>query len=82
MKKGILLLAAATALLAVSCAKEKNCRCAVTNTQTVRIITIKKGDCHDFTYANYRDILDNLHVDTLVCTDYPFEADSLIVYNK
>lgn len=81
MKKRILLVASALLLLTVSCNKEKNCRCAVTNTQTVRIITLKGGNCHDFTYVRYRDVLDQMHVDTVVCTDYPFEADTAIVYN-
>ncbi|MBR1835022.1 MAG: hypothetical protein IJ785_05915 [Bacteroidales bacterium] len=80
MKKRILFGAVTLLLLTASCTKEKHCRCAVLNSQTVRIITITKGDCHNFTTATYRDILDQLHIDTLVCTDYPFEADSLIVY--
>lgn len=81
MKKKLLLVAAAMMLLTVACTKEKNCRCAVLGTQTVRIVTISKGDCHSLSFARYYDILDNLHIDTLVCTDYPFEADSLVVYN-
>jgi len=81
MKKILFLVAAATLLLTAACSKEKNCRCAVLGTQTVRIITISSGDCRKITYARYHDVLDTLHVDTLVCTDYPFEADSIVVYN-
>lgn len=80
MKKTILLLATAMLLLTASCAKEKHCRCAVLGSQAVRIITIKSANCHDINYVSYFDELDTLHVDSLVCTDYPFEADSLIVY--
>ena len=80
MKKRILFGAVALVLLTASCTKEKHCRCAVLSSQQVRIISITQGNCHDFTTASYRDILDQLHVDTLVCTDYPFEADSMSVY--
>lgn len=80
MKKSILLPAAAILLLAASCAKEKHCRCAVLGSQAVRIITIKSANCHDINYVSYYDELDTLHVDSLVCTDYPFEADSLVEY--
>ncbi len=82
MKKRILFIASALLLLGVSCTKEKHCRCAVTHSQAVRIITLTKGNCHDFDYVRYRDVLDVMHVDTVVCTDYPFEADTAIVYNK
>lgn len=69
-------------LLTASCAKEKHCRCAVLGSQAVRVITIKSAHCHDINYVSYYDELDTLHVDSLVCTDYPFEADSLIVYSR
>ena len=82
MKKKLLLLAVATMLLAVSCVKEKNCRCAVLKRQTVRIITLKSGSCNSLNHVSYRDELDTLFTDTIVCTDYPFEADSLIEYVK
>lgn len=78
MKK-VLFLTAAALLLCSACTKEKNCRCSVLGRQDVRIITIKGGQCGLLNYASYRDELDTLHIDSVVCTDYPFAADSLIV---
>ena len=80
MKKRLLFLAVATLLLFASCVKEKHCRCAVLKSQTVRIITLKSGSCNSINLIKYRDDLDSLFTDTVVCTDYPFEADSLIEY--
>ena len=82
MKKKLLLLAVATMLLAVSCVKEKNCRCSIIGTQSTRIITIKHGSCSQLNHVTYFDALDSSHVDNIVCTDYPFEADTNIVYQK
>jgi hypothetical protein len=82
MKKALLLLAVAMLTLTVSCKKEKNCRCAAMGTQNVQIITITNGDCHKILYSSYLDVLDVVHLDTLVCTDFPFEADSTIRYAK
>lgn len=82
MKKKLLFIAVATMLLSVSCVKEKNCRCAVLKSQTVRIITLKSGSCNSLNQVRYRDDLDTMFTDTVVCTDYPFEADSLIEYHK
>ncbi len=82
MKKKLLFIAIATMLLTVSCVKEKHCRCAVLKSQTVRIVTIKSGSCNSLNQIRYRNDLDTLFTDTVVCTDYPFEADSMIVYNK
>ncbi|MCQ2273316.1 MAG: hypothetical protein MJZ86_00815 [Bacteroidales bacterium] len=79
MKKIMLVLAAAMLVLCASCVKEKNCRCAVMGTQTVRIITIKSGDCRKMNYITYFNDLDSSFVDHVVCTDYPFDADSAIV---
>lgn len=81
MKKKMLFLAVTTLLLLASCVKEKNCRCAVLKSQTVRIITLKSGSCNSLNYVSYRDELDTLFIDTVVCTDYPFEADSLVEYH-
>lgn len=79
MKKVLFLTGVAALLLCSACTKEKNCRCSVLGRQTVRIITIKGGKCSQLNYASYRDDLDTLHVDSILCTDYPFGADSLIV---
>lgn len=82
MKKKLLFIAVATLLFAVSCTKEKHCRCGVLRSQTVRIVTISSGSCKSLNQVKYRDDLDTLFTDTVVCTDYPFEADSLIEYRK
>ena len=79
MKKILFLLGAATLVLCASCTKEKSCRCSVVGSQIVRIITIDKGSCEKLNHASYHDDLDTLHTDYILCTDYPFEADSLIV---
>ena len=79
MKKILIPFAAAALLLCVSCNKEKNCRCAVVGSQTVRIITITSGKCSQLNHASYHDALDTVHTEFILCTDYPFEADSLIV---
>ena len=79
MKKFLPLLGAALLLLCISCNKEKNCRCTVVGSQIVRIVTITSGSCSQLNYASYHDALDTLHTDYILCTDYPFEADSLIV---
>ena len=81
MKRRMLLLAGAVMLLtAVGCSKQKNCRCAVRGTSTVRIITIERGECAQLKVFQYNDALDSLHVDSLVCTDYEFDIDH--IYNK
>ena len=81
MKKILFLIGAAALLLCTACKKEKSCRCSVVGTQTVRIITINSGSCDQLHHASYRDALDTLFTDYLLCTDYPFEADSLIVHH-
>ena len=79
MKKLLLVVAVALAVLAVACSKEKSCRCSVVGKQSVRIVNIKSGDCSSLNTASYYDRLDTVHVDSILCTDYPFGADSLIV---
>lgn len=74
------LLAVGCLLLAVGCTKEKNCRCTVRGTATVRIVKIEKGSCNDLSILQYHTTLDSLKVDSLLCTDYPFDIDS--VYNE
>ena len=79
MKKILFLIGAAALVLCVSCKKEKQCRCSVVGSQTVRIITITSGQCDQIHHFSSHDALDTLHVDYVLCTDFPFEADSLIV---
>lgn len=79
MKKILFLTAIAATLLLASCNKEKSCRCTVVGSQTVRVINITSGSCDNITHASYHDDLDTLHTDYILCTDYPFEADSLII---
>jgi hypothetical protein len=79
MKKILFLIAAAALMLCVSCKKEKQCRCAVVGSQTVRIISINSGSCDQIHHFSEHDALDTLHTHYVLCSDYPFEADSLIV---
>lgn len=80
MKKKIALCVVALTMLVAACSKEKTCRCSVVGTSVVRIIKIDSGDCRDFRTYTYHSSLDSLEVETLVCTDYEFEIDS--IYNK
>lgn len=80
MKRIITLSVLAMALLLCGCSKEKTCRCSVVGTSVVRIIKIDAGDCRDFHTYTYHSSLDSLEVETLVCTDYEFDIDS--IYNK
>lgn len=79
MKKILMIAGATLVVICASCTKEKNCRCSVLGNQAVRIITISRGDCSKLNYASYKDELDTVHVDSILCTDYPFSADSLVV---
>lgn len=78
MKKKYLLLglAALLAVVAVSCSKEKRCRCSVLHSSLVRIIKIDGGNCEDLKLYKYHTPLDSLKVDSLLCTDYEFKIDS------
>jgi hypothetical protein len=78
MKKKYLLLglAALLAVGAVSCSKEKRCRCSVLHSSLVRIIKIDGGNCEDLKLYKYHTPLDSLKVDSLLCTDYEFKIDS------
>ncbi len=80
MKKTVILCMAALALLAAGCSKQKNCRCAVIGTPTVRVITIEHGECDQLHVFRHHNTLDTLLVDSLVCTDYEFYIDS--IYNE
>lgn len=71
---------ACLALLAtVACSKQKTCRCAVPGTSKVRVIKIEKGECEQLHVLQYHTELDSLKVDSLLCTDYEFDIDS--IYN-
>ena len=76
MKKSFLVLALlALSMLAASCSKERNCRCAVLGLQTVRIIKIDKGTCEDLRYVLYDQdpVLYPDITDSVLCTDFDFE---------
>jgi len=79
MKKFLILMGVSVLMLCASCKKEKSCRCTVVGTQRVRIVNITSGTCSQIGHASYADDLDTIHTDYLLCTDYPFGADSLIV---
>lgn len=81
MKKKAILCLAAVALLAAGCSKQKTCRCSVLGESTVRIVKIERGECNQLHTYNYHNDLDTLIVDSLVCTDFEFEIDS-IYYNE
>ena len=77
MKKKAILCLAALALLAVGCSKQKTCRCSVIGSSVVRIINIDRGECNQLLTYNYHTMLDSAMVDSLVCTDYEFDIDTL-----
>ena len=77
MKKKAILCLAALALLAVGCSKQKTCRCSVIGSSVVRIINIDRGECNQLLTYNYHTSLDSARVDSLVCTDYEFDIDTL-----
>lgn len=58
------------------CSKEKKCRCSVVGTPTVRIITIDGGNCEDIKFLRYHTPLNQLVVESLLCTDHEFQIDS------
>ena len=75
----IILAAAALLLVATGCSKGKTCRCAVRGTSTVRIIKIERGECSQLSHVYHHSELQEQLVDSLVCTDYEFQIDS--IYN-
>lgn len=72
---------AAGMLLAVGCSKAKTCRCAVIGTPNVRIIKISKGECEQLHVLRYHNFLEQVLVDSLVCTDYEFDIDTIFNNN-
>ncbi len=79
MKKKYLLFGvlATGMLLAMSCGKEKSCRCSVLNSSRVRVVKIASGNCEDIKVFTYHDPIDSVKTDSLLCMDYEFEIDSL-----
>ena len=81
MKKKVLSVVTVLSLifLMTGCTKERTCRCAVRNSSVVRIIEIDKGKCENIKFFRHRDEIDSLFLDSLLCTDYTFDIDS--IYN-
>ncbi len=80
---------------AVGCRKDINCRCAVRGASgsphplDVRVITVSsRSDCRDIYYVVYNtgDLSgDQGMVDSLFCTDYPFDVtvvDSTVTHSN
>ena len=78
-----------------SCRKNVNCRCAVRGASgsphalDVRVITVdSRSDCSNIYYVVYNESdlpEDQGKVDSLFCTDYPFDVvvvDSTITYSN
>lgn len=78
-RKVFTLTALAIITLVAGCSKQKTCRCSVLGSPTVRIIKIESGECEGLKLFTYHNTLDSLKVDSLLCTDYEFDIDS--VYN-
>lgn len=83
MKKKILIMGALALVLLAGCSKQKTCRCAVrsvdSNPQKVRIFTVKHSvDCKDLRYVDFdQSEIETDWRDTLLCTDYEFDIDSI-----
>lgn len=75
MKKLAIILGLVVLCSMTSCKKEKQCRCAVRHGQTIRLITIDKGDCSDIRFLFYdKDIIHPDITDSVVCTDFKFAS--------
>ena len=70
-------MAVALLLTVAGCNKQKTCRCSVRGTSDVRIVKIEKGECEQLKFYQYHTALDSLEVDSLVCTGYEFDIDSI-----
>ena len=80
MKRLAIILAGVALLFGTAgCSKEKTCRCSVRGTSTVRIIKIERGECSQLSHVYYHSPLQVQLIDSLVCTDYEFQIDS--IYN-
>ncbi len=69
MKKLLFLMLGACMVLAVSCAKEKNCRCSVPGSDKVHHLTIKDGDCAGLNTLEYNDEYTAFRRDSLYCIE-------------
>ena len=73
MKKVLSLVAVLVVLLlASSCSKERQCRCAVRGETYERTFTIDKGKCEDLRYVLYdlHAVIGADQTDSVLCTDY------------
>lgn len=78
MKQRIAILAGVLLLLtAAGCSKQKTCRCSVLGTDVVRTVKIEKGECDQLRTYQYHDGLDNIVEESLICTDFEFDIDSI-----
>lgn len=81
--------------MAVGCRKDVNCRCAVRGVSgsphalDVRVVTVSsRSDCRDIYFVVYDESdlpEDRGKVDSLYCTDYPFDVtvvDSTVTYSN
>ena len=69
MKKLLFLMLGACMVFAVSCAKEKNCRCSVPGSDKVHHFTIKDGDCAGLNTLEYNDEYTAFRRDSLYCIE-------------
>lgn len=82
-------------MMSVGCRKDINCRCAVRGASgsghalDVRVITVSsRSDCRDIYYVVYNNsdlAEDHGMVDSLFCTDYPFDVtvvDSTVTHSN
>lgn len=82
------------ALMSIGCRKDVNCRCAVRGASgsghalDVRVVTVSsRSDCRDIYFVVYNASElpeDHGKVDSLYCTDYPFDVtvvDSTVTYS-
>lgn len=79
MKKKSILIGLLCVIALSSCHKEKFCRCSVRHEQKVRIITVRhSASCGDIRYVEFNASGAQLGVvDSVFCTDYVFDADTL-----
>ena len=80
MKKVAVIMGLLALVCLSSCRKDKVCRCAVRDAQTIRLITIDRGKCEDLRFVYYdRDHglieKDQDLTDSVLCTAYRFEGD-------
>ena len=75
-------------LVTVGCTKSVNCRCAVKGSNDVRVVSVNEfSDCRDIYYIQFNASPlpeDQNLVDSVVCTDYPFDVlvvDSMVTFS-